>query len=126
MRKPAARHDRLLLLAKYIAEEAPLTALRLLHVCGVNKFGHGISAFSQAIIRLFAEAHDAAAVHCLEAVQEYEMTEQSTHALPVGMGGASLQSLLQHGGGSHLGTSYRIAGPIIARLLIMGRQRRTF
>jgi hypothetical protein len=68
MRKPAARHDRLLLLAKYIAEEAPLTALRLLHVCGVNKFGHGISAVPPAIIRLFAEARDATVVHCMEAV----------------------------------------------------------
>jgi hypothetical protein len=44
MQKPAARHDRLLLLAKDIAVEAPLTALRLLQVCGVNGFGHVISA----------------------------------------------------------------------------------
>jgi len=39
MRKPAAHHqDRLLLLVKDIAEEPPLTALRLLQVCGVNTF----------------------------------------------------------------------------------------
>jgi len=43
MRKPAPRHDRLLLLVKDIAEEAPITALRLLQVCGVNMFGHVIS-----------------------------------------------------------------------------------
>jgi hypothetical protein len=33
MRKAAARHDRLLLLVRDIAEDAPLTALRLLQVC---------------------------------------------------------------------------------------------
>ena len=27
---------------------------------------------------------------------------------------------MQHGGGSHLGTYYRIAGPLVARLLMMG------
>jgi hypothetical protein len=58
-RKPAARHDRLLLLVRGIAEEAPLTALRLLHVCGVNMFGHVISVVPPAIIRPFAEARDA-------------------------------------------------------------------
>jgi len=31
-----------------------------------------------------------------------------------------LHSLVTHGGGSHPGTYYRIAGPLIARLLVMG------
>ena len=43
------------------------------------------------------------------------------HALPVGAGGASLHSLVMHDGGSHLATYYRITGPLIARLLAMGR-----
>ena len=120
MRKHVARHDRLLLMVKDIAEEAPLTALGLLQVCGVNKFGHVISAVPPAIIRLFAVARDAAVAHCMEAVQEYEVTEKSTHALPVGAGGASLHSLMQHGDGSHLGTHFRIAGPLNALLLMMG------
>jgi hypothetical protein len=34
MKKPAVRHHRLLQLVKEIAEDAPLTALRLLHVWG--------------------------------------------------------------------------------------------
>jgi len=131
MWKPAARHDRLLLLAKNIAVEAPLTALRLLQVCGVNKFGHVISAVPPAIIRLFAEARDAAVVRCLAVIHQYVVTEQSTHALPAGAGGASLHSLVQYGVGSHLGTYYCIAGPLIARLLLMvvlllGRLRHTF
>ena len=31
-----------------------------------------------------------------------------------------MHSLVRHGCGSHLGTYYRIAGPLIARLLMMG------
>jgi len=58
-------------------------------------------------------------VRSLEKVQEYEATERSTHTLLVGAGGASLHSLVRHVGGSHLGTYYRIAGPLIARLLVM-------
>ncbi len=120
MRKPAARHDRLLRLITDIAEDAPLTALRLLQVSGVNRFGHVISTVPPAVIRGFAEARDAAVVRCFEAIQQHEVSDSSTHALPIGAGGAALHSLAQHGGGSHLGTYYRIAGPLIARLLLMG------
>ena len=68
MKKPAARHDRLLSMTRNIAEDAPLTALRLLQVCCVDKFGHVISTVPPEIIRPFAEARDAAVVHCLEAI----------------------------------------------------------
>ena len=36
-----------------------------------------------------------------------------------GAGNALLHSLVQHGGGSHIGTYYRIAGPLIACLLMI-------
>ncbi len=68
MRKLAARHDRLLLMAKGIAEEAPLTALRLLQVCGVNRFGHVISVVPPAVIRHFAEERNTTVVQCLEEI----------------------------------------------------------
>jgi hypothetical protein len=87
MAKSAARHDRLLSLVTGIAEEAQLTALRLLQVCGVTRFGHVISTVPQAIIRPFAEGRDAAVISCFEAIQEYEATTESTHALPIGAGG---------------------------------------
>ena len=61
-----------------------------------------------------------AVVNCLETIQGVEVGRHSTHALPVGAGGAFLHSLVMHGGGSHLGTYYRIAAPLIARLLAMG------
>ena len=68
MKKPTVRHDRLLQLVMDIAEEAPLMALRLLQVCGVNWFGHVIVVVPPSIIRPFAAAHDAAIVNCLEAI----------------------------------------------------------
>ena len=98
----------------------PLTALRLLQVCGVNRFGHVIFVVPLFTIRPFAAARDAAVVTSLEAIQQHEVGPHSTHALHVGAGGASLHSLQRHGSASHLGTYYRIAEPLIARLLMMG------
>jgi hypothetical protein len=120
MKKPVARHDRLLQLVMDIAEEAPLTALRLLHVRGVNWFGHVIYVVPPCIIRPCAVARDAAVVSCLESIQQHEVGPHSSHALLVGAGGAALHSLQRHGSGTHLGTYYRIAEPLIARLLMMG------
>ena len=89
-------------------------------MCGVNRFGH-VSAFvPPSIIRPFAEARDLSVVNYLESVHEHEVGEHSTHSLLVGAGGASLQSLEKHGNGSHLGPYYRIAGPLVARLFMMG------
>jgi hypothetical protein len=120
MRKLAARHDRLLQLVVEIAEEAPLTTLRLLQVSGVSRFGHVISTVPPAAIREFAKDRDAAVVRCFETIQQHEVSESSTHALPVGAGGAALHSLVHHGGCNHLGTYYRVAGPLFAKLLLMG------
>ena len=97
MRKPAARHERMLRLTRHIEVDAPLSALRLLQVYGVYIFDHVISTVPPEIIRPFAEARDAAVAHCLEAIQEHEVSDSSTHALPAGVGGASLHSLMQHG-----------------------------
>jgi hypothetical protein len=72
-----------------------------------------------SIIRLLVAARGAAIVSCLEAIHEHEAGPYSTHALPVGAGGVSLHSLERQGRGSHLGTYYRIAGALIARLLVM-------
>ena len=50
-KKLAARYDRLSQLARGIAEDAPLAAVRLLHVCGVSQFGHVIAVVPPIIIR---------------------------------------------------------------------------
>ena len=79
-----------------------------------------IAAAPPTIIRRFAKARDMAVVNCLEKIHGFEVGRHSTYALPVGVDGASLPSLVMHGGGSNLGTYYRIDGPLIARLLAMG------
>ena len=68
MKKPVARHDRLLQLVMDIAEDALFTALRLLQVCGVNRFGYVICAVPPSIIRPFTAARDAAVVNYLESI----------------------------------------------------------
>jgi hypothetical protein len=83
----------------------PLSALRRLQVCSVNRFGHVISAgISPAILRPFAEACDAEVIACLEVIQEHEVGAHSTHALTVGAGGASVHCVVKHGSGSNLDT----------------------
>jgi hypothetical protein len=104
IKKPVARHNRLLQLVKDIAEEADLTVLRLLQMCGVNRFGHVIYVFPPSIIRPFMVVRDTTVVVCLEAIQGHEVGLHSMHALPVGAGGASLHSLERHGSGNHIGT----------------------
>ena len=44
MQKSLARHDRLLRPNDEVVVEAPLATYSLIHVCGVNKFGHVISS----------------------------------------------------------------------------------
>jgi len=51
-------HDRLLDLVEDIVDEDPFVALRLLQVCGVNRFGHLTSAVPPPLIQDFAAARD--------------------------------------------------------------------
>ncbi len=130
MRKPSPRHDKLLRLVMDIADDTPLTALSTLQVCNVNMFNHVISAVPRDIIRPFIAERDAAVIGCLEVVHGCNVSPRRcehgrvrtlpSHALSLGAGGASLHSMDKHGGGSHLGTYYRIVGPLFARLLMMG------
>ena len=121
MKKHAARHDRLLQLVRDIAEDEPLTTLRLLQVCGVNSFGHVIAAVPPTIIRQFTETRDMAVVNCLETIQGVDVGRHSTHALPVGAGGRLHPHWACMAGAATSALAYyRIAGPLIARILAMG------
>ncbi len=53
-------HDRLLDLTKEIADEDPFVALRLLQKCGINSFGHVLSAISPLLVQPFARERDEA------------------------------------------------------------------
>ncbi len=54
------RHDRLLDLIEEIATEDPFVGLRLLQVCGVNRFGHIISVVPPPLVLQFATSRDEA------------------------------------------------------------------
>jgi hypothetical protein len=91
------RHDRLLDLVEAVANRDPFAALlRLLHVCGVQRFGHIISAFSRVMVVDFARLRDEVVQATFAAIQQEPTPSDSTHSLPVGAGGAALTSLARH------------------------------
>jgi hypothetical protein len=55
-------HERLLDLIEEVADVDPFAALHLLQVCGVNRFGHIISAIPPPLVHDFANARDEAAI----------------------------------------------------------------
>ena len=78
-----------------VSEEEPFAALRLLQVCGVNMFGHVLSAVPPENTATFCEERDVAVAVTLGVIQGTPVDpSQSTHTLPVGAGGAGLPSLL--------------------------------
>jgi len=90
----AKRHDSLLDLVADVSEEDPFAALRLLQVCGVNKFGHVLSAILPDVAVAFCEDRGAAIATALGAIQGVPVDLcMSTHTLPVVAGGAGLSSL---------------------------------
>jgi hypothetical protein len=58
LQQVALRHDNLLELVRGVSEEDPFATLRLLQVCGVNRFGHILSAVPPETTSLFAEHRD--------------------------------------------------------------------
>jgi hypothetical protein len=48
-----ARHDRLLDLIEYVADDNPFATLRLQNVCGVRHFGHIVSAVPRPLVADF-------------------------------------------------------------------------
>ena len=79
-----------------ISIEDPFASLRLLQVCGVNRFGHIISAVPPPLVDQFATARDEAVASIFAVIQQAHPPETSTHSLPVGAGGASITSLAKH------------------------------
>ena len=64
----ATRHDNLLELVVNVAEEDPFVALRLLQVCGVNRFGDILSAVPLESTSIFAEQRDLAITRALAVI----------------------------------------------------------
>ncbi len=105
-------HDRLLDLVDDFAEENSFVALRLLHVCGVQRFGHIINDVPPPLVLDFATARDEAVTASYAVIQQKTPSPESTHSLPVGATGATLTSLARHAPGSCLEAFYRVACPL--------------
>ena len=118
----ARRHDTLLDLVAYVSDEDPFASLRLLQVCGVNRFGHVLNIVPPDIITTaFCEERDAAIATALGAIHGIPVDiTHSSHTLPVVAGGVGLPSLRTSAAASYLGAFFRVAGPLIARLALMG------
>jgi hypothetical protein len=117
-------NDRLLDLVEYVGEEDPFVALRLLQVCGVQRFGHIISIVPPP---WFATSHDETVVASFASIQQEPPRMDSNHSLPVGADGAGVASLVRHAFGSFLGAFLRVAGSLQQRLTIIGgRTNRSF
>jgi len=120
------RHDRLLDLAESVVDEDPFAALRLLQVCGVQRFGHIISAVPPPLVSDFAHSRDDALTATLAAIQHKPPSQDSTHSLPVGTGGATITSIARHAASSYLGAFFRVAAPMHQRLVAMGGNTNRF
>ncbi len=94
--------------------------MRLLQVCGVNRFGHILSAVPPEAATIFAQQQDFAITKALAAIQGFPVdSSTSTHDLSVVAGGAGLPPLQRTASASYLGAFFRVVGPLIHRLVQM-------
>ncbi len=106
----ALRHDNLLELVRDVSEQDPFAALRLLQMCGVNRFGHILSAVPPEMASLFAEHRDLPITDTLATIQGSPVDPTTfAHALPVVAGGAGLPSLQRTASANYLGAFFRVA-----------------
>ena len=104
LQKIGKRHEHLLALVIDVSKEESLAALRLLHVSGVHKLGHILTAITPEIIGLFATARDQSVKECFEVIHDCEVNAWAPYTLPVGVRGTTLLSLERHAAGTHSGT----------------------
>jgi hypothetical protein len=60
MQTIGSAHDRLQDLTEEIADEDSFAALRILQTCGINRFGHVLSAVPPPLVATFARERDEA------------------------------------------------------------------
>jgi hypothetical protein len=120
LQQVADHHDNLLELVGDVSEEYPFVALRLLQVCAVNRFEHILSAGPPEAASLFAEQRDLAITNVLAVVQGFPVDPATTtHDLPMVAGWAGLPPLQRIAFASYLGAFFRVAEPLVHRLMQM-------
>jgi hypothetical protein len=103
-----------------VADEEPFAALRLLQVCGVERFGHIISEVPPPLVSDFDFSRDDVVTATFIAIQHEPPSQDSTRSLLVGTSGAALTSIARHAASSYLGAFFQVAGLLFQRLVAMG------
>ena len=81
------RHARLMDLVDSVAAEDLFVDLRLLQVCGVQRFGHIISIAPPPLVSDYARSTDDADTTTFAEIQQEPPSQDSMHSLLVGVGG---------------------------------------
>ena len=103
----AHRHESILELVADVSDEDPLASLRLLHVCGINRFGCILSAAPQESFAPFCDQRDTTITEAFGAIQGLAMDpDNTTHDLHVVAGGARLSSLSRMASASYMGAIF--------------------
>ena len=90
-------------------------------MCGVNRFGPILSAVPPEYVSAFAEQRDLAITCALTAVQGFPVdTATTTRDFPMVAGGAGLLSHQRTSSASYIGAFFRVARPLVHRLVQMG------
>jgi hypothetical protein len=126
LEKTSHCHDHQLHLVVDVSEYDPLATLRLIQVIWVHKCCHILvdAPPLTKIIVFFASIIDQVVHVCFL----FTMFSSLTKSLPiqayttccVGADGITLSSLTRHAAASHLGTYYKVDGPLIQRILLNG------
>eukprot|EP00873_Tetraselmis_striata_P010115 jgi/Tetstr1/430379/TSEL_020190.t1 len=123
LRRPAARQDAILLMARDIADAGHIHAsLRLVQVCGVKCFAHPLRGLPLESLAEFMLERDAAVHSTLAHIMDLtgDETAASLSLMRTGpstmLGGIVVDSLVHESHEQHLGAFSALAGPLVERL----------
>eukprot|EP00873_Tetraselmis_striata_P009583 jgi/Tetstr1/429847/TSEL_019714.t1 len=123
LRRPAARQDAILLMAREIADAGHIHAsLRLVQVCGVKRFAHLLRGLPPESLAEFMLERDAAVRSTLAHIMDLtgDETAASLSLMRTGLstmlGGIAVDSLVHESHEQHLGAFFALAGPLAERL----------
>eukprot|EP00873_Tetraselmis_striata_P036234 jgi/Tetstr1/456498/TSEL_043221.t1 len=123
LRRPAARQDAILLMAREIADAGHIHAsLRLVQVCGVKRFAHLLRGLPPESLAEFMLERDAAVHSTLAHIMDLTGDETAANlslmrtGLSTMLGGIAVDSLVHESHEQHLGAFFALAGPLAERL----------
>eukprot|EP00873_Tetraselmis_striata_P009442 jgi/Tetstr1/429706/TSEL_019601.t1 len=123
LRRPAARQDAILLMAREIADAGHIHAsLHLVQVCGVKRFAHLLRGLPPESLAEFMHQRDAAVHSTLAHITDLTGDEAPASlslmrtGLSTMLGGISVDSLVHESHEQHPGAFFALAGPLAERV----------